>query len=75
MALDQEKMKAMVTEKGILSFRRSDANELVGELENQAQAESSSKIIMSALLEKLGKIAPFASLVTSIMKTRQRSLL
>jgi len=47
---------------------RSDAHELIGELENQARSESSNKAIMSALLEKLGKIAPFASLVARVIK-------
>lgn len=63
-----EAMRELLTSPDLSDNERSDASELIGELENQAQAESSSKAVMSALLEKLGKIAPFASLVTSIMK-------
>ena len=63
-----EELKKLLTSSDLSDTERSDASELIGELEHQAQSESSNKVVMSALLEKLGKIAPFASLVTSITK-------
>ena len=63
-----EELKKLLASSDLSDNDRSDATELIGELENQAQAESSSKAVKSALLEKLGKIAPFTPLVTSIME-------
>ena len=63
-----EGLKRLLISSSLSDKERSEANNSIEELDNLVQTRSPKKVVMFALLEKLGKITAFASSVANIAK-------